>query len=376
MYKYPRIKPIYPVYQLNKEQFRVGAQLGITREFDDKSGQYWLLANLLDGTNSFEAIVTEMNRYFPNLSNEDVERGIDFFNGEGLVEETLAEKIVEDRYIANTNYFSHFCDAKGDRFEIQNKINNLNVLLLGLGGGGSNIATLLAGLGPKKIRMVDYDYIEASNLGRQLLYRESDIGTRKTVVAAQAIKEMNAQIIIETVDKKIVNVADVVALTEGMDVVICVIDEPPFIIHRIVNEAIVKVGIPCIFGASQVSRGRTYTIIPGVTGCFDCLNLKFTKNDPQFIEQFIGFRNSQFNPPSMAYGPGIFQLTATIVDELIRVVTGYAKPKSLGTQYEIDYEAGHSFAHDTWPRFEEECPTCGNGQISDWEIFNYYNEKK
>ena len=169
---------------------------------------------------------------------------------------------------------------------------------------------------------------------------------------------------------------DVVELTEGIDIIVCAIDEPPFLIHRIVNEAIVKVGLPCVFGASQVSRGRVYTVIPQKTGCFDCMKLNFSKNDPKFVEQFVGFRNIQFAPPSIAYGPGIFQLTASIVDELIRVVTRYAEPKSLGTQYEINYEDGNSFTHKTWPRFESECPTCGKGDVSQWEIFQYYQEKK
>lgn len=249
--------------------------------------------------------------------------------------------MIEDRYLANVNYFSRYCKADDDRFEIQEKINNLKILLLGLGGGGSNILTLLAGLGPKMIRMVDYDRVEASNLGRQLLYREADIGEKKTVVAKRSINEMNSNINVETVDKKIIDVNDVVELTEGIDIIVCAIDEPPFLIHRIVNEAIVKVGLPCVFGASQVSRGRVYTVIPQKTGCFDCMNLNFSKNDPKFVEQFVGFRNIQFAPPSIAYGPGIFQLTASIVDELIRVVTRYAEPKSLGTQYEINYEDGN-----------------------------------
>ena len=48
------------------------------------------------------------------------------------------------------------------------KISETTILLLGLGGGGSNILTMLAGLGPKKIVIVDYDNVEESNLGRQL----------------------------------------------------------------------------------------------------------------------------------------------------------------------------------------------------------------
>ena len=67
-YKYPRIKPIYPLYQLNKERFRVGAQLGITIEFDDDEGQFWTLSNLLDGVRSFDEVVTEMKRKYPELN--------------------------------------------------------------------------------------------------------------------------------------------------------------------------------------------------------------------------------------------------------------------------------------------------------------------
>ncbi|MGO2564268.1 MAG: ThiF family adenylyltransferase [Brochothrix thermosphacta] len=375
-YHYPRIKPIYPLYKLNKKNFRVGAQLGITTEFDDEKGQFWILSNLMDGFRTFKQIVFEMKNIYPELTSIDIEKGIDLLNEEGLVEETYPGKTIDERYIANVNYFSRFCGAEKNRFEIQEKINNLNILLLGLGGGGSNIVTLLAGLGPKMIRMVDYDKIEPSNLGRQLLYREKDVGEKKTDIAKRAVREMNSQISVETIDKKIVEVEDVIELTEGIDIVICAIDEPPFIIHRIVNGAIIKAGIPCIFGASQISRGRVYTVIPNITGCFDCMNLNFSKNDPKFIEQFVGFREIKFAPPSIAYGPGIFQLTASIVDELIKVVTGYAEPKSLGTQFEINYEDGSSFTHKTWPRFEDDCPTCGNGNISDWEIFQYYKEKK
>ena len=107
--------------------------------------------------------------------------------------------MIEDRYLANVNYFSRYCKADDDRFEIQEKINNLKILLLGLGGGGSNILTTSGSY--KMIRMVDYDRVEASNLGRQLLYREADIGEKKTVVAKRSINEMNSNINVETVDK-------------------------------------------------------------------------------------------------------------------------------------------------------------------------------
>lgn len=121
-----------------------------------------------------------------------------------------------------------------------------------------------------------------------------------------------------------------------------------------------------------MNHGRVFTIIPGITGCFDCLNIHYTLTDKQFLKQFIGSAKSGFRPKSIAYGPAIYQLTSVVVDEAVRVLTGYAKPRSLSTQLEIDYENFSSFAHKPWPRYPDKCPTCGNGKVEDWEVFKYY----
>lgn len=372
-YKKPRIKPIYPLYRLNKKEFRIGAQLGITAEFGDPEGQLWELASRLDGRN-VESVINEIIELFPELSVEDVIQGINLLDNEGFLEETICEDNagIKERYIPNVNYFSRFIGTEGNRFDIQRKINETTILLLGLGGGGSNILTLLAGLGPKKIKIVDYDKVEESNLGRQLLYKESDIGSPKSEVAAKAISQLNSQIEIEPHNLMVKTPDDILNIIDDVDLVICAIDEPPFVAQRIVNQAIIKANVPCVFGASQVSRGRVFTVIPGKSGCFDCLHIHYSKNDPQFLEQFVAFRNINFSPPTIAYAPGIFQLTAAIVDEAVRVITGYAPPRSISTQYEINFEDGSSFTHPSWERFVDECPTCGNGNPVNFEIFKYY----
>ncbi len=376
-YNMPRVKPIYPVYRLNAKEFRIGAQLGITAEFGDPEGQLWELTSRLNGRPVHD-VIEEMTGLFPELTEDDIIGGIKLLDDEGFLEETLCNENVEipKRYCPNVNYFSRYIGTKGNRYTPQKQISEATILLLGLGGGGSNILTMLSGLGPKKIIIVDYDNVEESNLGRQLLYKESDIGIPKAEAAAKAIAEINSQLIIEAHNKKIETPEDVLELVPGVYLVICAIDEPPFVAQRIVNKAITKANVPCVFGASQVSRGRVFTVIPGKTGCFDCLNLHYSMNDPQFIEQFVAFRNINFAPPTIAYAPAIFQLTAAIVDEAVRVITGYAEPRSLGTQYEINFEDGSSFAHPSWPRYADQCPTCGNGKIEDWEIFQYYENKK
>ncbi|MFI3213993.1 MAG: ThiF family adenylyltransferase [Eubacteriales bacterium] len=372
----PQIKPIYPIYKLNEETFRIGAQLGITAEFGDPDRQLWELAVRLDGR-SLVQIVEEMIHLFPELKEDNILEGIELLDKEGFIEERYDDgKDILARYKANTRYFSRFIGSDKNRYDLQRKLNNTTILLLGLGGGGSNILTLLSGVGPKKIIIVDYDNVEDSNLGRQILYKEKDLGLPKAEVAGKGILEMNSNIEIEVHNKKILSVDDVLKLTVGVDIVISAIDEPPFEAQRIVNEAIVKANLPCVFAASQVSRGRVFSVIPMETGCFDCLNIHYSKRDVQFIEQFVGFRNINFNPPTVAYAPAFYQLAAAIVDEAVRIITGYTEPRSLGTQYEINYEDGSSFTHPSWIRYAEECPTCGKGKVSDWEIFQYYENKK
>ena len=376
MYIQPRIKPIYPVYRLNHKEFRIGAQLGITAEFGDPEGQLWELASRLDGR-PIDSVIDEMRSIFPDLSKADVIEGIEILDNEGFIEETLPEETgVSSRYNPNVCYFSRYMGSGGNRYAPQKIISESTILLLGLGGGGSNILTMLAGLGPRKIIIVDYDKVEESNLGRQLLYKESDIGTLKSEAAAKAVMAMNSQIRIEAHNRKIERPEDVLEFIDGVDLVICAIDEPPYVAQRIVNHAIVRANVPCVFGASQVSRGRVFSVIPGKTGCFDCLNLHYSMHDPQFIEQFVAFRDIDFTPPTIAYAPAIFQLTSAIVDEAVRVLTGYAEPRSLGTQYEINFEDGSSFTHPSWPRYEAQCPTCGKGAIDEWEIFQYYENKR
>lgn len=374
-YKNLRIKPIYPLYRIDSNTFRIGAQVGITKEFNDPTHQLWELAKLLNGQD-IEKVFNKERKKFPDvqMSDQYILDGIDLLNKEGFIEELLpqTECSINERYAPNIKYFSHFIDASGDRFKPQKIINQSKILLLGLGGGGSNILTLLAGLGPQKITIIDYDVVEEENLGRQFLYREDDIGKNKTEVAKKAIQAINSNIEIEAHNIKITNAHDIESYVKEVDIVICAVDEPQFLITRIVNQAIVRGNKPCVFAGSQVSHGRVFTIIPGVTGCFDCLNIHYSITDSGFLNQFRALAKSDFQASSIAYGPAIFQLTSTIVDEVVRVLTSYLNPLTLSTQFEVDYTNSTSFKHPAWPRYEERCPTCGNGKEDEWDVFKYY----
>lgn len=370
-YLRPVIKPIFPVYRLNGETFRIGAQAGITSEFYDPNHEMWDLISSLDGSR-VDSVVHTVQAQHPTLSSTDIIGGLDLLDSYSFLDEYCDVFKRKDRYTGNIAYFSSYPQITSSHaVSIQEMLHRAHILLLGLGGGGANVLALLSGLGLEKITIVDYDRVEASNLGRQLLYRESDIDKFKVQAAADAFRQMNSETKIIAINKKIRSAQDVKELIPGHDIVICALDEPQFLAQRWVNKAIVDCRIPCVFGASQVNHGRVFSVLPYKTGCFDCLHLYYTKTDSKFIDQFRGFNKIHFNPPTIAYAPAMWEVTACMVDESVRILTNYTQPRSLGVQFEIKYPEYSSFSRPQWPRYEE-CPTCGNGRYEDWEIFKYY----
>jgi molybdopterin/thiamine biosynthesis adenylyltransferase len=376
----PRIKRIYPVYRLTDSSFRIGAQFGITAEFDDPEGQVWALVHLLDGARPLAAIVDEMQRRFPHLSATDVEHGILALDDEGFIEDarpTRYEKSGADgleRYVGNVNYFSHFARLGDNRAHAQDRLRASKVVLLGLGGGGSSILAMLAAAGVGRIVGVDYDRVEASNLNRQFLYRESDIGSLKTDAARRTIGAMNSTVDFSTVTLKVESPEDVRPIVRGADLVICAIDEPPFVAQRRVNAACVAEGVTCLYGMSQVTSGRMCTVVPSRSGCFDCLAVYYTKEDPSFVDQFRGFSVAHFDPPPIAFGPEIVRLAGMIASEATRLLADCPPPQSIGQQVEFDFVSGGTSVLTSWPRYPDECPTCGRGSESDFEAFGIYDE--
>jgi molybdopterin/thiamine biosynthesis adenylyltransferase len=151
----------------------------------------------------------------------------------------------------------------------QEKLKSSRVLVAGIGGLGSNSATMLAAAGIGHIDIVDYDMVHLSNLNRQLLYCEDDIGKKKVLIAQKKLAGLNSSITITPHFAKIDH-DNVFDLIKDARVVIDGLDNSAT--RLIVNSACVKKKIPFIYGGVSRFRGMITTIIPGVTPCLACLN--------------------------------------------------------------------------------------------------------
>ena len=377
-----RLKPIYPLYPSGARTFRIGAQAELTIELeDDADGKFITLCRMLDGRRTAAEVIAEMRSSFPTVSETDLMQVLAGLDNERVLERVQRTDydIVghpKHRYLSNVNYFSAYDTIASRRGEVQDKLLRSSVLLLGLGAGGSHILTQLASIGIGRIRCVDYDRVALTNLNRQILYSESDIGKTKTEASLRRIGEYNSRIDVEVVSRKIVAEADLEDLTAGVDLMICAIDEPPFLAQLIVNQVSVRRNIPCVYGMSQVTSGRYFTVLPKSSGCVGCLVVHYTKHDPQFVDQFIAFQDQNFELPTLSFAPDVARLCGNIASEVVRVLTNYLPPSGVGKQVELSFETNTTKVLTEWPRYPDECPVCGAGVEDDWEVFRFLAQRK
>ena len=154
--------------------------------------------------------------------------------------------------------------------EGQEKLLASRVLIVGCGALGASHAEMLSRAGVGKLRIVDRDFVEFTNLQRQTLFKEEDAEQRlpKAAAAKKRIGEINSEVEVEEIVAD-VNNSNVESLIAGADLVIDGTDN--FLVRYLLNDACVKHGQKWVYGAAVSSYGTTMTVIPGETPCLRCI---------------------------------------------------------------------------------------------------------
>src|SRR5580692_11737341 len=154
--------------------------------------------------------------------------------------------------------------------EGQEKLLGASVVLAGCGALGTVVANLLVRAGVGRLRIIDRDFVEPSNLQRQTLFEEADAreALPKAVAAERRLRAINSEVQVEGV------VADLTAencaeLLGGFQPVLDGTDN--FQTRLLLNDAAISLGVPWIYAAAVGSNGVTMTIVPGRTACLACL---------------------------------------------------------------------------------------------------------
>ncbi len=150
----------------------------------------------------------------------------------------------------------------------QRKLKKAKVLVAGAGGLGSAVLTYLAVAGVGYIKIVDNDRVELSNLNRQVLHTDSDIGRYKVDSAKERLESLNPDIMVEAVRAKITP-RNISRLIDDDYLIVDALDNLPT--RLVLNRAALKAGLPLFHGAVYGFEGRATTVIPGKTACLRCL---------------------------------------------------------------------------------------------------------
>lgn len=152
----------------------------------------------------------------------------------------------------------------------QKKLADSRVTLCGVGALGTVLANALVRGGVGKVRIIDRDFIETSNLQRQVLFDENDIADNlpKAEAAARKLRVINSSVQIEPVVADI-NRTNILELSKDADLILDGTDN--FEIRYLINDVAVKFNKPWVYGGSIGSYGQTMTILPGQTPCLRCV---------------------------------------------------------------------------------------------------------
>jgi molybdopterin/thiamine biosynthesis adenylyltransferase/rhodanese-related sulfurtransferase len=238
----------------------------------------------------------------------------------------------------------------------QKRLKNAKVLVVGAGGLGSPALLYLAAAGVGTLGIVDFDVVDESNLQRQIIHGQSDVGRPKAVSAMESIREANPFVNVVLHEERL-DSDNALEIFAGYDLIVDGTDN--FATRYLVNDACVLLGKPYVWGSIYRFDGQASVFWAEHGPCYRCL---YPEPPPPGMV------------PSCAEGGVLGVLCASVgsvqVNEAIKVITGIGEP--LVGRLMI-YDALEMSYRSVKVRKDPECPVCGKNptitHLIDYEEF-------
>ncbi|MEA2280272.1 MAG: hypothetical protein QOK21_879 [Solirubrobacteraceae bacterium] len=201
------------------------------------------------------------------------------------------------------------------------RLRGARVCVIGCGGLGTWALAATASLGVGAFTLADDDVVERSNLNRQILFGEDDVGLPKVELAAAWLARFDAGIAVRTSRRRVGSAADAAALVSDADLVILAADWPPYELGRWINQACVERGVPFLSAGQQpplLRIGPTY--VPGAGACFACHEATLGESFPLYDE--ISAYRRRHGTTAITLGPASGLLGCTLALETLHLLTG------------------------------------------------------
>lgn len=230
----------------------------------------------------------------------------------------------------------------------QRRLIEAKVLVVGVGALGTTIAESLARAGVGRLTLADRDVIELTNLQRQTLFAEADVGSPKAVAAAGRLQAINGEIDIRPT---VVDIAadNIESLVDRSGATLLIDGTDNVATRYLLNDVAVKRGLPWVYGGCVGVEGRAMTIVPDIAGAAGpCLRCVFP--DPPTAGEVATCDTSGVLGPAAGV---VANLQASMA---IRLLVGEAPPAKL---LSIDTWSWRFREIDVADARREDCPACG-----------------
>ena len=349
----PRLKRTTDAVSAGGDIFILRPQSGadLVIEQPDEAARALLAA--LDGSRTTD----ELEREFGQDRVHDAIRAL---SGASLLEDAadderlpLRERVRYDRQL---RYFGDLASGDTPVSEYQRRLREARVVVLGVGGLGTWASYALACCGVGELVLVDGDRVEESNLNRQILYAERDLGRLKVEVAAEALGAFDSACRLTAVPRRLGSEAEVGDVVHGADFVVNGADWPALDIERWVNSACFRARVPSITMSHSPPVARVGPMyVPGRTGCFACQEATYREAHPLY-DELVEQRRGRPSPGA-TLGPVCAFVGGQVALEALHHLTGLVTPASLGTAYVYDLRT-MTVTTESVPRLDE-CTVCG-----------------
>jgi molybdopterin/thiamine biosynthesis adenylyltransferase/rhodanese-related sulfurtransferase len=238
----------------------------------------------------------------------------------------------------------------------QKRLKNARVLVIGAGGLGSPALMYLAAAGVGTLGVVDFDVVDESNLQRQIIHGQSDIGTPKALSAKASVAEINPYVTVVVHEERLDN-DNVMRIFADYDLIVDGTDN--FATRYLVNDACVLLGKPYVWGSIYRFDGQASVFWAEHGPCYRCL---YPEPPPAGMV------------PSCAEGGVLGVLCASVgsvqVTEAIKLLTGIGEPL-LGRL--MVYDALEMSYRTVTVRKDPDCAICGANptvtELVDYQVF-------
>lgn len=374
----PRIKLSHNIIQVFSNEICIGEIPKHAFRLQDITPEYLYLIDLLDGTRTIPRIIKKYNEKYPEVKEEEILNAINSLYEHHLIDDAGTESeilsnVELELYDRQILLYSMLDKQHKPGFFYQEMLKRKVVGVFGMGGWGTWISVNLALNGVGKLRIVDGDTIEVSNLNRQILYSHPDIGSPKVDAAKKSLNRVNPNVEVDPIFQFVLkDEGQIEELMSGLDMLFLCWANLAYFLPNTTEEIILKhafnMKIPVLEVAADpfnIAVGPIF-INNGLTPCFNCIKEQFKEtvfgDDPEFLAIHAArferkFRNGNRTVNAWQTSPSLSIMSGMASDQAIKFLSGIEQPFLQDKRFTLSLSNFESKTY-TYTR-RPDCEWCG-----------------